>query len=403
MALTESKLQALHGKKNKSTRLIPDRDGLSISCGKKGGLSWVFRYRIDGLQKRITIGAYPDFSLDDARQRALELRRFQADGNDPKNWRRKVDKITLQDCADFWLEQKVTTMRQNTQVTYKSNASKYFRNTFSALDVQSATREDWLKYFDKVAEVSSSVNAGTILRAAKTMLRWCKMRSIIDHSQIFDFSVENVGARPAQGQRNLQMHEVGLLWTKVNDSRASPATKICTKLLLIFGARNSEIREAERHEFDLDRGVWTLPAERSKNAKIIRRPIPDKARHLIQELDETYGSGGYLIPGEHRGTAMTTHALNRFVQRIRLKMLDSLPNMTAFTPHDFRRTLSTRLSEQGILPHVTEKMLGHEMGGIMAVYNKHDWIDDQRAAYEMWCEMISEAAKAELGRLANAP
>jgi hypothetical protein len=41
-------------------------------------------------------------------------------------------------------------------------------------------------------------------------------------------------------------------------------------------------------------------------------------------------------------------------------------------------------------------MLGHELGGIMAVYNKHDWIDEQLKAYELWCEMISEAAQEQL-------
>ncbi|OJN88540.1 hypothetical protein BK308_26610 [Escherichia coli] len=48
--------------------------------------------------------------------------------------------------------------------------------------------------------------------------------------------------------------------------------------------------------------------------------------------------------------------------------------------HDFRRTLVTRLSEMNVEPHVTERMLGHELGGIMSVYNKHDWIEAQRKA-----------------------
>ena len=85
--------------------------------------------------------------------------------------------------------------------------------------------------------------------------------------------------------------------------------------------------------------------------------------------------------------------------RLRLKILDIDESFRAFTPHDFRRTISTRLSEQGILPHVTEKMLGHELGGVMAVYNKHDWINDQLEAYELWCKMISEAAQEELSRI----
>ena len=59
-----------------------------------------------------------------------------------------------------------------------------------------------------------------------------------------------------------------------------------------------------------------------------------------------------------------------------------------FVPHDFRRTISTRLSEKKVMPHVTEKMLGHELGGIMAIYNKHDWIDEQRKAYQLYWDEI---------------
>ena len=74
MALTESKLQALHGKKNKNTKIIPDRDGLYISCGLKGKLTWVFRYRFEGEQKRMTMGTYPEYSLDEAREKLSQVK-----------------------------------------------------------------------------------------------------------------------------------------------------------------------------------------------------------------------------------------------------------------------------------------------------------------------------------------
>ena len=56
--------------------------------------------------------------------------------------------------------------------------------------------------------------------------------------------------------------------------------------------------------------------------------------------------------------------------------------------HDFRRSLVTNLSSEGVMPHVTEKMLGHELGGVMAVYNKHDWLSDQKDAYELYADKI---------------
>ncbi|WP_237333476.1 hypothetical protein [Vibrio natriegens] len=53
-----------------------------------------------------------------------------------------------------------------------------------------------------------------------------------------------------------------------------------------------------------------------------------------------------------------------------------------------RRSISTTCSELGNMPHVTEKMLGHEQVGVMAIYNKHDWLSDQKEAYEKFAEAL---------------
>lgn len=345
----------------------------------------------------MTFGTYPALNLTEAREKAISLNRLLIDGHDPKYYSERAQRVTLEECANEWLTKKVSQLKEKTQQLYRSHASVYFQNSMFGYDVQTARRDEWITYFDKIAERSSSVNAGTVLKSLKAMLRWCKQRSFITDSVVLEFNVDAVGARSKVGERNLQMHEVGILWGYINRSKATPALKSCLKLLIIFGARNSEIREAKRSEFDLERKIWTLPAERSKNGKSIRRPIPLKAEMIITELDDAYGREGYLIPGEHRGTFLTTSSITRFVNRMRANMLKE-HNIAPFKAHDFRRTVSTRLSAKGVLPHVTEKMIGHELGGIMAVYNKHDWLDEQREAYELWCSMISEAAQEASSR-----
>ena len=70
--------------------------------------------------------------------------------------------------------------------------------------------------------------------------------------------------------------------------------------------------------------------------------------------------------------------------------------MPKFQPHDARSSLSTLLSENGVALHVTEKMLGHTMRGVMAVYNKHDWIKEQAEGYESYCQLIDDAITLDL-------
>lgn len=395
MALTHTKLKALHGKERDKRCEFPDRDGLIAVAGVSGKVSWVFRYRYDGKSRRITIGSFPAFSLDDAREQSLLLKKQVELGEDPKSLPGSKSVKYLDECAEHWLTHYVKHLKPNTRTFYESVASRYFTRSYFSYGVERARFDEWITFFDKVAKASSRKNSGNTLKVVKSMLRFCLSRGFISQSKVFDIQLKAIGEKSTVGQRTLALHEVAKIWIEVGRTKATPATKNCIKLLMIFGARNTEIREAQRSEFDLERMIWTLPGERSKTGKIIRRAIPNMAVQLIRELDEVYGHDGYLIPGAHRGTAITSHSVARFCKRIWGKLHISC-GMNSFVPHDFRRTLSTRVSEKGVLPHVSEKMLGHELQGIMAVYNKHDWIDEQKEAYELWCGLIQEAVANEL-------
>jgi len=393
MSVTNSKLKSLHGKARSKKLEVADRDGLVVVAGLSGKISFVFRYRQDGKSKRHTIGSYPAFSLDEARESTYKLKRLIEDGKDLKRNIKTSEKRYIADCATHWVDNYVVHLKPNTQTLYRSNVKLYFNNEMITTDIESTRFEEWIAFFDKVAAMSSRKNSGSILKTTKSMLRFCKSRGFIKSCAVFDIQLKAVGQAAAVGQRKLDVDEVAKLWIEIGRTKATPAIKSCIKLLIIFGARNSEIRGASRSEFNLTKKQWILPSERSKTGKEIRRPIPKLAESIIRELDEVYGMNGYLIPGAHTSTCMTTHSVARMCQRLWGKLHKQF-GTSKFIAHDFRRTLSTRLSEQGILPHVTEKMLGHELQGVMAVYNKHDWIDNQVAAYEQWCEMILEAVRA---------
>ena len=397
MGLTHTKLKALHGKARSKKLELPDRDGLTVVVGVRGKVSYVFRYRIDGKSRRITVGSYPAFSLDDAREKACKFKKQVESGKDPKSINGPRNVKYISECSQHWLDNYVEHLKDSTQTYYRSIASRFFIDSFFSYDVERARFDEWISFFDKIAKKTTRKNSGSTLKITKSMLRFCLSRGVISGSKVFDIQLKAIGEKSTVGQRTLALHEVAKIWIEIGRTKATPATKCCTKLLLIFGARNSEIRNAKRSEFDLKEMLWSLPVDRSKTSKIIRRPIPALAAKLIAELDEVYGLDGYLIPGAHSNTPMTTHSVARFCKRIWGKLHTSF-GMEGFIPHDFRRTLSTRISEKGILPHVSEKMLGHELQGVMAVYNKHDWIEEQKSAYELWCDLIQSAVVEELSR-----
>ncbi|MEQ3454057.1 tyrosine-type recombinase/integrase [Pseudoalteromonas sp. Cnat2-41] len=117
-----------------------------------------------------------------------------------------------------------------------------------------------------------------------------------------------------------------------------------------------------------------------------RSPIK---KELLEHLAIAYGRSGYIVPGTSPRNPITSHAINRYCARMR-DAVNKEHGTSQFLLHDARRSVSTILNEHKVLPHVTEKMLGHSMRGVMAIYNKHDWIKEQRAGYDMYWQLIAK-------------
>ena len=386
MALSESKLRKIKAPYTDKAEVF-DRDGLTARITKNAVISFNFRFQWLGKPQRLKIGRYPEIKLSEAREQVVKLRRAVSEGNDPRHLLNDSTEHTLLgNVANEFLTLRVDKeLSKNSKALYHSTVNKYV-TPFATINVERYSYTDWIKFFDRINLATSPENAGNILRRFKTFIRWAKSRGRITHSHLLDIPTLAVGNHQRRRERTLEWHEIATLWREIEMSRAGLSCRVCTQLLILTGARNSEIREARLEEFDLERCIWILPAERSKTKKAIRRALPSKVIDLIKSLDLPYGSEReFLIPGQSVKKPLTSHAQNRFVQRLNDRM-----KLEHFVPHDFRRTIVTRLSENQVMPHVTEKMLGHELGGIMAIYNKHDWLDEQLVGYELYWALLEK-------------
>ena len=386
MALSDSKLRSIKAPYSGKPELT-DRNGLTVRITKHGVVTFNFRFQWLGKTQRMSLGRYPEIKLAEAREQVIKLRRAVFEGNDPRHLvNESHEQSLLGHIANEFLTLRVDKeLSEKSQALYHSTVNKYV-TPYASINVEQYSYTDWIKFFDRINHDTSPENAGNVLRRFKTIIRWAKSRGRIKQSHLLDIPTLAVGNHQRRRERTLEWHEVAKLWREIETSRAALSCRVCTQLLILTGARNSEIREAQVDEFDLERGIWILPAERSKTKKAIRRALSSKVIELIKSLDLPYGrKREFLIPGQSPKKPLTSHAQNRFVQRLNDRM-----KLEYFTPHDFRRTLVTRLSENEVMPHVTEKMLGHELGGIMAIYNKHDWLDEQLAGYELYWQLLEK-------------
>lgn len=384
MAISDTKLRSIYGKPYSGPSEITDSDGLGIRITPKGVISFQFRFRWEGKQNRMGLGRYPALTLREARNIVADLRESADKGIDPRSLtsnNKSKDKPTVKDCLDYWKENYVdVTLREKTVALYKSTVIKQMRDAFSGIPVEDIPVRMWVERFTEEERINPR-RARHLLIQLRSAIGWCMRRQFISTTELMLLQPKDIGVKPAVGETTLSYNQLAKIWMAIERSRGSTSNRLLHQLLMLYGARNSELRLAIKGEFDREEGLWVVPAEKSKTKKIIRRPIFSAADDLLKKAEMTYGN--VLFPGENLKTPITISGANKFLRRIK----DSL-GFGEFSSHDFRRTLATRLSEEGVAPHVIEKMLGHELGGVLSVYNKHDWIAEQKDAYDLYAEKI---------------
>ena len=203
-------------------------------------------------------------------------------------------------------------------------------------------------------------------------------------------NVPKVAEESAPRSRILDDREIALVW-QAADALEFPYGDIF-KLLLLTGARKSEVADAEWGEFDLTKRQWTLPASRSKNKRAHIIPLTDAAIHILTSLPRfarEKGETDYVFtPGVSKLKSFT-HAKVRLDTNI-AKLNGGKP-IEHWVNHDIRRCVASGLARLGIPIHITEKVLNHvsgTFGGIVSVYQVHNYENEKRDALTRWSDHI---------------
>jgi len=383
MGLTDLQVKKLAPKKQRYEVL--DSKGLYIRVMPTGGKSWVFRYQFEGIPRRMTFGAYPGNGLATARQKhgaALEdLQR----GIDPgavalaEKAKRKAAP-TFKDLLDEFLEmelEKSPTGKERRRMVEKDALAPWGNRK-----VADITRRDAVVLLDKVRK-RAPIGANRLQGVLVRMFNFAAERGIIEHSPLTGLRRPQEKAR----SRVLTDDEIKSMWKALGmenkDIDIYRVTKLALKLILLTGQRPGEVAGMAWAEIDEDAGFWNIPAGRMKNAEPQRVPLCPMAIEIIEQA-KVYSDPDdcdFVFRSSYKPKeAVSRHALGKAIKR-------HWPDMKIaekFTPHDLRRTLRTRLAELGVSDIVAERVLGHKLQGVMAVYNRHAYDQEKRQALMKW-------------------
>ncbi|EEA0619220.1 tyrosine-type recombinase/integrase [Salmonella enterica subsp. enterica serovar Typhimurium] len=391
MALSDTKLRTL-APRNRPWQLA-DHDGLVIEVLPTGRKIWRFRYRFDNKSQQITLGEYPAFSLAEARLWREKCRSLVAHGINPAQKKqeeklKQKDPTTVKTFAKRWL----------TDIVEKSNRDprnitrvieKDIIPIIGKLELEELTTAHIQVVLDRIKQRGSDHVALLTRNVLKRMLAYAISRGIIFNNPAAAIEARYI-AQATSRDVALTAEEIGILLRGIYTSNMNRRHKLALHLLIICMVRKSELIEATWSEVNFNALEWRIPGERMKmdNPHIV--PLSKQALAMFEELKFLAGDSPYVFPSRHgyrRPISKTT--LNCAVRTLDLNVRD-------FVIHDFRRTASTLLHEQGYNSDWIEKYLAHKICGVHGVYNRAEYLNQRREMLQSWADFVD--AQIETGR-----
>ncbi|EMD3747527.1 site-specific integrase [Salmonella enterica] len=194
-----------------------------------------------------------------------------------------------------------------------------------------------------------------------------------------DFRLSDMGSKDEKRDRVLSEPEVSSLWCALQEDggiyTSQPYLRHLVTLLVVFGCRTHEIRESRWQEWDLKRRLWTIPASRSKNGRIIVRPVPERLVPWLERLHGKHHERDYILGAFRSQVQMSKQGGQQW-----------LGHEQKWRNHDIRRTVATWLNEAGVNTWVVEHLLGHEVAG--GIYNRAQYLDEKERALNVWLDSL---------------
>jgi integrase len=363
---------------------LVDGAGLYLEVTATGAKIWRYRYRLMGQREKVKIGAYPAVPLTEARARRAELEAMVVRGKSPVREMAREKQLAGQAGT---VEELVVLYQADLAKRTKDGGDNmawhftaYITPKIGRYPLADITPTDILSFLDGIKK-EAPASAVAIHGTTRRMFDFAIGRQLMISNPAAAIPLRVIGEKKAR-TRALSTTEIGTLLRGLDGARGEPATLLTFPLLLLTMVRREELLGATWGEFDIDEALWTIPGERTKNGKAHVVPLSPQVVAILMELKRIYGGIGLILPGRAPGKGLSTGTLHESMTR------NGNFGIERFTPHDFRRTASTILHEQGWNTDVIEKALNHTMKGVRGVYNKAEYLPQRREMLQAWADYL---------------
>src|ERR1700747_2839130 len=379
--LTKSAIDALPTAKSDVVYWDSGYPGFGVKVTPKGRKVFIVLYRAGGAGSKLrkyTIGPYGRVTLHQARVAAQKVFAARLEGRDlaaeKREARRRVVADRVEDLLESFIAQRLAQNRSGGEISRLLR--REVGKPWAGRSIHEISKRDVVEGISAIEQRGAPVAANKTLKSLKTFLRWCVGRAVLDQSP-----AEGVPLPAKEVARDRVLNDQELAQVILAARAMGGPYGGIVELLALTGQRREEVARMKWDELDFVKRVWTLPKSRTKNGKEHLVHLSEQAITVLKRADK---KGPFVF------SVIGTKPFQEFSKAKR--RLDQLSGVTGWRVHDLRRTCVSGMARLGVAPHVADKILNHQSGtisGVAAVYQRHEFIAERRAALDLWGAHVS--------------
>jgi integrase len=338
-----------------------------------------------GRLRRCTLGPLGPLTLSQARAQAKRLRGAVAQGEDPQadrtNARRQLlTSATVAKLVDAFLSSKdAMAWRPKTRQEFERILRVEVVPVLGHLNAKEVSRGHVRALLDRVAD-RAPVMANRVFEVTRRLYTWAIGKDLVETSPCVGLSKPS---SETQRDRVLTEDEIRSVWAACDEELGILADAF--RLMLLTAQRRGEVLSMRWQ--DIEGAWWTIPADFAKNGRSHRVPLGSEALAILARLREGAESPWVFPSPTAEGPIENPQ---KAVQRLRTRS-----NVRNLRLHDLRRTAASHMTGMGISRLTVQKLLNHAERDVTAVYDRHSYDPEKRAALDAWGRRLTEIVSGE--------
>jgi integrase len=391
MALTDSALR--NAKPRDREYKMADGAGLYLLVTPAGGKLWRFKFRLDGRERKLALGSYPEIRLADARKARDEAREQVATGRDPAREKQRAKHLAkvAADNTFAGIGREYLDKRKREGIAERTFEKAEFHLSrltpaLGRLPISEITAPDVLAVLRRYDNQGKHETAKRLLQLASRVFRYAVATARLTSDPTRDLRGALTTAKVKHHAAIIDPRRAGELLRALDGYEGMGITRLAMQLAPHVFVRPGELRPAEWSEIDLEAAVWIIPAEKMKMGQPHRVPLSRQSINVLREAYEATGPAGYVFPSiRSRARPMSENTVNAGLRRLGF-------DKDEMTGHGFRSMASTLLNESGKWsPDAIERALAHsDTDGVRAAYHRGAHWKERVAMAQWWSDHLDQ-------------